>query len=297
MNTNVYIGSNPIYKQYIGNSYSETNIKSYDVNTLDFITATGISNIGVVDAIDVLVKDLKNNSLWDYMDAIYPLVSDNTSSLDTQFKYNLKDTGSFTLTFVNGVNGDLNGYKSDSNSPVKYANTGYVPTTERNAESKSLHLSVYTTDLYNTLNPTFDAYDIGGVSGIDYTFLISGRSYSDPNTSKFFGVRNSLIGVTNAAEAGFCIGTYDGITNDMKLFLNNTQLASGTSGTTRDISPLSLFFGANNNGGNPGQITNKKYQFMSLGGFIPSGSISTYTTIVQTFQETIDSVLGTSRAV
>lgn len=296
MSTNVYIGSNPIYKQYIGSSYSHTNVKSYDVNTLDFITATGISNAGVVNSIDVLVKSLKSNGLWDYMDAIYPLVADNTASLDTQFKYNLKDTSSLTLTFVNGVNGDLNGYKSNS-STSQYVNTGYIPTTYRNADNKQIHVSVYTTDLYNTISPAGNAIDWGGINPDGYSYISTGRTFNDPNTTKVVALREGVIDDTiSVAEAGYSICEYDGGVG-VYYYLNNSNIITKASQSTGDISPVVCYFGAWNNNGSPQYITNKKYQFLSVGNFIPSGSISTLNTIVQTFQESIDSALGTSRAI
>lgn len=64
-----------------------------DVDVQAFLDATGISDSAITTALETFVTTLKTESLWSKMVAIYPFVTDKTSSVDiqAQFKYNLKD--------------------------------------------------------------------------------------------------------------------------------------------------------------------------------------------------------------
>lgn len=288
----VYLGSNEVYKKYYGNTYFAVQNVEFQPETINFLNATGIANTGVKNALDTLVVGLKNASLWDKMDIIYPFVADNISDLSTQFGYNLKNTSSFNPTFVNGVNGDLSGYLPDSAS-VKYIDTGYIPSSSR--LDKNIHASVYTTDPYNPTTPAGNAIDWGSFSGT-YSYLVAGRSFDGTNTTKLSGLAGVPYSVFTPSEAGYTIAYTNTTLSETGLFLNSsTQFV--TSSLSDFLGNVSSYFGGWNNNGTVQHITDKKYQFFTVGDAIPSSSVGTLNSLVQTFQESIDTSLGTSRAV
>jgi len=291
----VYYGSNEIFNKFVGSSYFAVLTTELEQETINFLNATGITNGGVREALNTLVFSLKTESLWDKMDMIYPFVADDTNSLATQFGYNLKNTSSFNPTFINGVNGDLDGYLSDS-ATTKYIRTGYIPSQSR--ANNQIHVSIYTT------NPGVpgNAIDWGAIGGSpqSYSYLVTGRSLNESGpgeTTKLVALRtNTLDSVNSVSQSGYSIGVYSG--SFTAYYLNDEEIIyEPNDPPTGSLATLQAFFGAWNNGNNPQYITNKKYQFLSVGDLIPSSSISTLNTIVQTFQESIDSALGTTRAV
>lgn len=294
----IYVGSNEVFGKYIGNTYFAVQNIEFQPETINFLNATGITNTDIRDALDTLVVGLKDALLWDKMDIIYPFVADNTSSLSTQFGYNLKDTSSFNPIFNNGVNGDLNGYKSDS-STTKYIDTTYIPTSS--IVGKNIHVSIYTTDAYNSLVPAGDAIDWGSFvvqsAVTKYSYLVTGRSFDGTNTTKLLGFLTTPISTSSLSEAGYTIAYNNNATSESALFLNNATQFVTSSAQNGNIGVISTYFGAWNNNGTGDRITNKQYQFFTVGDTIPSSSVGTLNSLVQTFQESIDTALGTSRAV
>lgn len=80
-----------------------------DADVQAFLDATGINDATITTALNTFVTTLKTESLWDSMVAIYPFVTDKTSSVDiqAQFKYNLKDpqdtNAAYRLTTIGSV--------------------------------------------------------------------------------------------------------------------------------------------------------------------------------------------------
>jgi hypothetical protein len=266
---------------------------SFDPDAQNFFNATGITNTGLKEAVNDLVLDLKSASLWTTMDVIYPFVADDLSALATQLPINLKTPGTYDGTIINGTtSSDLNGYGSNEAS-TRYIKTGWIPRTVR--PGGPYHMSIYTT----SDGSTADRVDIGSFnSGTDVTMLVVGRNRVGVNSEKFawFG-GGALTTVTTAGSTGFFSGAYDnGINPKTRLLRNGTQIV--TNNTTIDnSSSKELYLGANNNDGNPVQITTKQYQFASLGGGFTNAQMITLNTIVQNFQTAVDNALGTSRKV
>lgn len=90
---------------------------SFDADAQSFFTATGITDLTQKNAVNQLVLDLKSNSLWTKMKAIYPVVGGNA----TAHSYNLKNTSQYQLSFSSGWTHSSTGMLPDGTSA--YANT------------------------------------------------------------------------------------------------------------------------------------------------------------------------------
>ena len=123
-----------------------------------FLTATGITDPTIVDAINTLVSDLQNFGLWGKMKALYPFVGGTAET----HKFNLinpLDTNEAFRLFFNG------GWTHDSNGVTPNGVTGYANTFLRPYQvlnQNSTHLSIY-----SSTNIEEDGIDIGCREGGD----------------------------------------------------------------------------------------------------------------------------------
>jgi len=93
-----------------------------DPSAQAFLTAAGITNVIRIQAINELVLDLKDFSLWNKLLVIYPFVGGTAQSNS----FNLKNTAFGTLTYSTGITHGNLGIKGNSTS---FANTGLKSTT------------------------------------------------------------------------------------------------------------------------------------------------------------------------
>ena len=109
----------------VGSGNATSNILYiYDLDAQNFITTAAISNSTEQTAINDLVIGLKSDSLWTSMLAIYPFVGGTSTSC----KYNLKNTATFTLTFVGSwLPASFTSFGIQPNGTDTYADTGFTP--------------------------------------------------------------------------------------------------------------------------------------------------------------------------
>jgi hypothetical protein len=306
----VYLGGTLINDVFLGNDridvVTATNI-AYDTDAENFFTASGITNTGLQFAVNDFVINLKNVNLWDKMIQILPFVADNTSSLETQFSYNLKNTGSYQASFPNGVStSDLSGFQSIetvSTASRVYCDTNLNPETEFDTTNLA-HASIYTT----SPSPVGDAYDWGtfGGGGFDQhaSYVIVGRNLSAGNSQKVTGWGGAVLGtpglisVTNEEMSGSFVASLNNTTLSFRA--NGANLVSGSIGQAGRYGLGNAFLGAlnvTNAPAGPALVTNRKYQCLTVGTYLTNTEADTLSSIIQQFQENIDAAMGTSRSV
>ena len=126
-----------------------------DASAQNFITATGIANTTIENAIDALCIYLKKRGIWDKMISIYPMVG---GTADTH-KYNLKNPSNTDeakrLTFSGG-------WTHSANGALPNGSTGYADTHVDlflDVPPYNLHMSYYS----RTASIGADDYVILGV--------------------------------------------------------------------------------------------------------------------------------------
>jgi hypothetical protein len=223
----LYIMTDDTIDQWVGYQV-ETLI---DPNVLAFLTATGITDTTITDALNLFVVSLKANNLWSKFNAIYPFVGGSA----TTHKFNLVDPqdtdAAHRITFVGGLTHDADGVKGNGSNGYmntnfnfashgivagKYAQTnasiGYYLRTQEAVncfEFGSLGstngyclIRRGTTPMGFMLNTFTNAFAGGGVSGITpYTRLtiITRGGNSDPTVTKEW--RNAVFSVQTTATA------------------------------------------------------------------------------------------------
>jgi PKD repeat protein len=169
-----------------------------DADADAFISAAGITDLTIISAINVLVVDLKNASIWTKLKAIYPMVGGTA----TTHKFNLKDprdlNAAFRLSFSGGWTHSANG--ALPNGSNAYADT-FFANNNSFAAANSCGISAYLRT--NVLN---QGCDMGGggnsAAGTDGCYIYSsfdGIYYANANGSVL------TPGTANSDTRGFYI--------------------------------------------------------------------------------------------
>ena len=254
----------------------------YDPDAQAFFNAAGITNTTQKNAVNQLVLDLKSNSLWSKMYIIYPFVGGTS----TTTKYNLVNPSTYTITWNGGATFASTGVKG--NGTNSYGRTGLIMSTFYGTVptiTTSNSMSVY-----SRTSSTGDDTECGTTSGGQPAFQV----LCQRNTGNcIWDNYNSSNGRVNAGvfdSTGLFLTSRTSQTS-MKGFRNATSFATNTStATTTDISTTlnkELYILAQNNNGTAASYTNRELAFYHWGAGLSDAEVSTFYTIVQTFQTTL----------
>jgi hypothetical protein len=247
---------------------------SLDPDAQAFLSAAGITDPTITSAINTLVVDMKAQSLWTKMLAIYPFVGGTA----TTHKYNLKNPAdtdaAFRLIFSGGITHSSTGIVG--NGTNGYYDTFVNASTTLSQNNVSAHV-------YIRNNVAEEKVDIGflrtsGLVGLQ----INTRSSTDKIA---YRCNNSgLVEVTNTDSRGF-IGVSRLVSTQQVLSKNTTQTTQGATSTTP---PSYKIFGLCFNLNNAANFFSTREQaYSSLGTGLTDAELDTYYNIVQAFQTTL----------
>ena len=246
-----------------------TAVPSYDADALKFATASGISGSNL-DAINNLVVALKNtSSLWDKMYVIYPLIGGTLSA----FAWNLKDTGSFSASFVNSPVASSTGLQTNGTS--NYLNSNYSMTSP---VTSSFHLSYYK----RTGRNTGDNIDAGAFNET----TARGLFIASQLTSTLSRARQYSTAMDNSAApyTGSFIVTAD--TTHSSFYKGSTEVSTIALSNPGALSTGSITLGGmrTTQNGNVPYWASGSYAFMTIGQHISGSDATNFVTIVQNYQ-------------
>jgi hypothetical protein len=242
----------------------------------DRVTAAGGSlSTTEKQAVNQLVLDLKANSLWTPMKAIYPMVGASAAACAQNLK-----SSSFTGTFTStGWTFASTGVTPNGSSA--YMNTGFAPSTQF-ANNINNHLSHYSRTQSGGSVYDMNVYD--GSNEFGLTQYYQGVSLKFLNA---YGYPQDCAGANNSNTKGFLIGTRTA-NNFARAFFNGSTLGTQTNtlSTSRPIYPI--YIGATNllNTG-AYQYSNRECAFASIGDGLSDTQASNFYTAVQAFQTTL----------
>jgi hypothetical protein len=244
-------------------------------STTDFLTNTEKT------AINKLVLDLKANSLWTQMKALYPMVGGGTGTSaqrQAACSQNLKSS-SFTGTFTSTGWTFASTGVTPNPSLSAYFNTNLVPST--NLSQDSIHFGFYsrTTDLTST-----SSIEIGSLTTSPVSYLHAHIYYLASSCFMLLG-RDNTSSVVNTSSLGFFNGNRKNSTT-ISHFKNGTNLGDLTASSVA-LNPLNVFIGAGNINGNPSNYSNRECAFASIGDGYTDTQAATFYTAVQAFQTTL----------
>jgi hypothetical protein len=229
-----------------------------------------------------LVLDLKANSLWTPMKAIYPMVGASAAACAQNLK-----SSSFTGTFTSGWTFASTGVTGNGTSA--YMNTGLNAST--NLTFNSAHLSFYS----RTNSVTGDKSEISVIDN-NSTYLplmaLQIKRTEGAAVDRFASFMYSYLAVDainnqNLDSKGYYLITRTA-SNSYKGFKNNNQQGSTITTNGQSTAPnRNLYIGASNVAGTAGSFSDRQCAFASIGDGLTDTQASDFYTAVQAFQTTL----------
>ena len=232
------------------------------------IAAGGSLTTTEQNATKQLVADLKANSLWTPMKAIYPMVGASAAACAQNLK-----SSSFTGTFTSG-------WTFASSGVTPNGTSAYMNTNMNAFSNLSLNSTHYS--YYSRTNISANQIEMGVlISGNTPSYLLfsfSGVGYSAINGTE--ALRTSAANPTT----GFLIGSRSSSTEE-KYYTNN--VSQTRTATSVSISNANIYIGAVNQNNNPNPLSTKQCAFASIGDGLTDTQASNFYTAVQAFQTTL----------
>jgi hypothetical protein len=241
-----------------------------DSDAAAFITATGITDDTIKQAVDELVLDLKAASIWTKMTAVYPFVGGTSAT----HAVNLKSPGTFDITWGGTVTHDANGITG--NGSTGYGNTGITPSTHTTLHD--VHLSVYN----RTNAGSNNAWGCASSSAAN-------RLYLTPNSSGTilayaYATTNGLNGAVANGGRGFILMTRRSST-DFEGYQNGSSIDTETAGAGGSRPTLPLYLCAANTDLGTFSYSANNYAFASCGTSLTDAEVASFNTAVEAFQD------------
>jgi hypothetical protein len=228
-------------------------------------TAGGALSTIEKNAINTLVIDLKNYSLWSKMKAIYPMVGASAAACAQNLK-----SSSFTGTFTSGWTFASTGAKPNGTSA--YMDTGLKP--NGNLSQNSTHLASY---IRNSTT--------GVLLGSD----VNARTWIAPNfngSQKYVQINDNTAtpSATISAAVGLWIGSRTSSTS-LTLYNNSTNNYSPTI-TSTGLDTVNLYLACRNTAP-AANFHGGEISYSSIGDGLSSTEVGDFYTAVQAFQTTL----------
>ena len=250
-------------------------IASFDADAVAFFgrvtTAGGSLSLTEKQAVNQLVLDLKANSLWSAMKAIYPMVGASAAACSQNLKSS-SFTGSFTSTGWTFASTGVTG-----NGTSAYFDTNFNQSS--NLTPSNNHISLYSRTDINSV-----VVDCGITNNVTHSFsqllLRSGGTATFENGSQ-------KITPTTATSLGLYIGS--ALTAGINLYKNGSSISSSTAAQTRTMFNNDIYIGATNESSSnmPFYFSARQFAFASIGDGLTSTQASNLYTAVQAFQTTL----------
>lgn len=242
----------------------------YEADAQKFMDSAGITDIVQKNALNGLVKQLKDSSLWTKMIALYPMMGGTQAAIALNLKdpRNLDDV--YRLTFYG--------------SPV-FAATGVLfPTVADYAET---HLADTLMGGYDNSSISYYSRTQNDIAGYDMGCTDGAIPYnemsivaSSPYNSEWFGFRQNLS--TSITTGLFMLSSS---ANDVIRYRNGVIVSAKGSGPDNSYTKLTILIGNSRVSTHPGQ---KECAFASIGNGLTTPQALTFYTIVQNFETALE---------
>lgn len=225
-------------------------------------------------ATETLFTSLVSNNLWDKLDVFYPMIGGTSGGM----KVNGKNPGTNDLTFNGGWTFGVSG--ATGNGTNSYADTGFR---DNQTSQNDMHMAVY-----NNLSLSESKTDcgVGSASANTRTLIYC----LDGTTSGW---------ACHRADSGYVTQTIGGnagtnlfvanrtASNNEEGYRNGTERASGTTASVSTCS-LPYYLGARSTDTGAAVYSSHRYCWFSLGKSFSDSQQSTFNTIINDFQDTLN---------
>jgi hypothetical protein len=237
---------------------------SYDTDASVYLATASITDTTEQAAVNQLVLDLKgtgstpsSTDLWTDAAAFYPVSPTSLSAA----AYNLRNTTSFNMTWANSPTHASTGVTF--NGSTQYGDTGFNPNVETLANGYDITLGTQIANGSVTAVGLMSA--VVSTTSRTQMLLISGNIYQDIHNNS----AGRWVTSTGGTYQGRMIVSADRIANGGRTnYLNGTSLGTKVSESNGTPVNLTLWTGAQNNGGGGQNFTAMELRF---GLIIPKG--------------------------
>jgi hypothetical protein len=242
------------------------------------IDAGGTLSTTEQNATKQLVADLKANSLWTPMKAIYPMVGASAAACAQNLK-----SSSFTGSFTSGWTFASTGVTPNGTSA--YMQTNFIPSVEF-VSASSNHLSFYSrTNQSVATNCEMGAFDTSTGVPIVTLAIKSNSSGSLARYELRHFCLNGIFGPAGPSDTrGFACNTKIS-SGAVKGFWNNSLI--GSEIVVDALTDKEIYIGGRNSNGTANQFSLKECAFASIGDGLTDTEASDFYTAVQAFQTTL----------
>jgi hypothetical protein len=263
-----------------------SSIAQFDADALAFfarVTAAGGSlSLTEKNATNQLVLDLKANSLWTPMKAIYPMVGASAAACAQNLK-----SSSFTGTFTSGWTFASTGVTGNGFS--SFFNTNFNASTQ--LSNNNIHISGYSrSQKYpnSTATPMIVMAALGtGSNLLDLEIINASSANKTASYIYDYDAGKGILEVATTNTLGFYTSTRTS-TSSHKIYKNGLTIATSTTASNYNNSPnLNLYLGGLNNSGALLFSNDVNYAFASIGDGLTDTQASDFYTAVQAFQTTL----------
>ena len=247
-----------------------------DADAQAFITAAAITDATQQEAIDVLVKGLKADSLWTKMLAVYPFVGGTATSCKFNLKNPLDTNGAHRLNFVGGWTFSSNGITP--NGLTAYADTFLSPLTH-----------------FTSGNSSVSAYS--RINNIETGVLLGTRG-SAFNTNLELGLRNSAnTSLWHNTSSGAILVSPNPLSSAINFIssrINSANNITAQNGATNSqvsseiaFSTFPIYISAKNSIGVAATFSTRNLAFAHIGTGLTQAECTLFYNRIQTFQTTL----------
>jgi hypothetical protein len=241
----------------------------FDSDTNAFIlrvtNAGGSLTSNEENAVDILVKKLKTDGIWNLTKTIYPMVGASAAACAQNLK-----SSSFTGVFNGGWTFASSGVRG--NGSTGYMSTGFIPSS--NYSTLDAHVSFYTT------TNAAGGFDLGGD---DFPLQFSFSAKFSINNFAYVRMGSQTVASITDSNGHFVITQNASL--GMRGFRNNSSYISGSFNS--GISTRAVEIGCVNDSGTRQYFSNREYNFVSIGDGLTNAQASDFYTAVQAFQTTL----------
>ena len=241
---------------------------SLDPDAQIYISAANITDTTQQSAVNQLVLDFKSIGVWTKEKALYPVLGGSASS----HAVNLKQPGTFNLTFTNGWTHSSTGMK-----PLNaYADTKLAPSIFLSLNST--HISVYSRTDSDSI--TIIGTNSGSPSyqrQLQMRLKNSNLTYNSVN-------QDSASTLANSDSRGFFLSKRTASTGIV--MQKNSVLTSKTQASSV-LSTFNIYLGCSNNGGIADFYANQEIAFSSIGDGLTDTEAVNKTVAVQKYQRAL----------
>jgi hypothetical protein len=257
-------------------------IASFDADALAFFQrvsdATGTLSLTEKQAVNQLVLDLKANSLWTPMKAIYPMVGASAAACAQNLK-----SSSFTGTFSSGWTFASTGVTGNGTSAYFDTNCNLSTTLTPN----NAHLSFYSRTNINQNTWEISVNDtLAKAYNPEYGLRMQRLDNKMAANMGSYLTQSIDIVLTNSLGFGISSRTSN---SSFKMYKNASLLVSNSviDALSNNYPNFKVFIGATNFGGSASGFSNKQCAFASIGDGLTDTQASNFYTAVQAFQTTL----------